>query len=105
MEITKTIKAGNAGSKNLQGIYGDSLICVRYRIDAKKKRRYTTVEIIVNEKNIINYNVWVQLDIHSLQLRLKLMEEGAKWNTKKRLWKMSIRTAKLNDLENRIVDN
>jgi len=31
--------------------YGDQLVCVRYRYDAERKRRYKTVELIIDEVN------------------------------------------------------
>jgi hypothetical protein len=29
--------------------YGDSLVCVRYRYDEQRQRRYSTVELIIEE--------------------------------------------------------
>jgi hypothetical protein len=42
-------KAGQKGTKRLVEQYGDALICVRYRYDAKTQKQYKTVEIIVSE--------------------------------------------------------
>lgn len=50
MEITKTIQPGDMGSKQLFQQYGDQLVCVRYRIDRRLKRRYKTVELIIEDK-------------------------------------------------------
>ena len=33
--------------------YGDQLVCVRYRYDCVKQKRYKTVELIVEEKDWI----------------------------------------------------
>jgi hypothetical protein len=41
--------SGTERHKGLVEQYGDRLVCVRYRYDAEKKRRYKTVELIVEE--------------------------------------------------------
>ncbi len=105
MEITKTIQAGKTGSKNLLNQYGDRLICVRYRIDRLTKKRYTTVELIVNEKNIIDFDVWVNIRFNDKKLRIQLIKEGAKWNSEKRMWKMSYETAITLKLRDRIIED
>ncbi|MDY6921765.1 MAG: hypothetical protein SV765_16320 [Pseudomonadota bacterium] len=49
MDVTKTLRPGDSGTKRLKQRYGDRLVCVRYRKDAGRQRRYTTVELIVDE--------------------------------------------------------
>lgn len=49
MEVIKTLRPGDSGTKKLTQRYGDRLICVRYRKDDQQKRRYTTIELIVDE--------------------------------------------------------
>ncbi|MBA56266.1 MAG: hypothetical protein CMK89_17595 [Pseudomonadales bacterium] len=49
MEVIKTLRPGDSGTKKLTERYGDRLVCVRYRKDEAKKRRYTTIELIVDE--------------------------------------------------------
>ncbi len=44
-----TLKPGRPGTKNLLAEYGDRLLCVRYRYDDEARRRYKTVEVIVEE--------------------------------------------------------
>ena len=43
------LKPGQKGTKRLPEQYGDALVCVRYRYDAKTHKQYKTVEIIVSE--------------------------------------------------------
>ena len=38
------LKPGQKGTKQLLAQYGDRLICVRYRYDAQRKKRFKTVE-------------------------------------------------------------
>ncbi|QTA91774.1 Uncharacterized protein dnm_078480 [Desulfonema magnum] len=49
MNIRRNLKPGQKGTKKLAEIYGDSLVCVRYRYDEKRKKRLKTVEIIIDE--------------------------------------------------------
>lgn len=49
MEVLKTLVPGRSGTHRYQRQYGDRLVAVRYRHDPQKKRRLTTVELIVDE--------------------------------------------------------
>ncbi len=49
MYIRRNLKPGRKGTKKLVDIYGDNLVCVRYRYDEKRKKRLKTVEIIIDE--------------------------------------------------------
>jgi hypothetical protein len=44
------LKPGQKGTKQLLTQYGDRLVCVRYRYDAQRKKRFKTVELIVAER-------------------------------------------------------
>ena len=43
------LKPGQQGTKQLLAPYGDRLVCVRYRYDAQRKKRFKTVELLVAE--------------------------------------------------------
>ena len=45
------LKPGQKGTKQLLAQYGDRLVCVRYRYDAQRKKRFKTVELIVAERD------------------------------------------------------
>lgn len=47
--VTKTLWPQQPGTLKLLQRYGPALLCVRYRHDASHQRRYTTVEIVVDE--------------------------------------------------------
>jgi hypothetical protein len=49
MKVSRTVAPPQPGTVRLLAEYGPRLLLVRYRYDAKKKRRYKTVEIIVDE--------------------------------------------------------
>ena len=44
-----TRRPGQPGTLALLRHYGDSLLCVRYYYDAEKRRRFQTVELVVEE--------------------------------------------------------
>ena len=44
------LKPGQKGTKQLLTQYGDRLVCVRYRYDAQRKKRFKTVELIIAER-------------------------------------------------------
>ena len=48
MEVKVTLKPGQNGTKRLVEQYGDQLVCVRYRYDKVKRKRYKTIELIIN---------------------------------------------------------
>ena len=50
MRTRLTLAPGKKGAKKLLAQYGDQLVCVRYRYDAQKRRRYKTVELILAER-------------------------------------------------------
>ncbi len=49
MRIGLTLQPGQRGTKRLANQYGDRLVCVRYRYDEEKQKRYKTVELIIEE--------------------------------------------------------
>ena len=46
----KTIQPQQDGAKKLLALYGEQLVCVRYRYDDQQRKRLKTVEIIVEEE-------------------------------------------------------
>jgi hypothetical protein len=48
-QARRTLTPGQKGTKKLLDQYGSSLVYVRYRYDEQRRKRYTTVEIIVQE--------------------------------------------------------
>lgn len=50
MKVKSTLSPGQKGTKQLTEKYGDQLVCVRYRYDTVKQKRYKTVELIIDEQ-------------------------------------------------------
>src|SRR2546422_629777 len=44
------LKPGQKGTKQLLAKYGDRLICVRYRYDAQRKKRFKTIVFMMDER-------------------------------------------------------
>jgi hypothetical protein len=107
MDITKTIQPGEMGSKHLHQQYGEQLVCVRYRADRFLRKRFTTVEIIVDEKPYISHKpsikVWIKINFDEVELRQQVKAAGAKWLLEEKLWEMDYETAKTMRLIKRIV--
>ena len=107
MEIKKTMQPGDMGTKRFLNTYGNKLVCVRYRVDKQKRRRYTTVELIVEEKPNLEQKAmviaWVKISYGETELRKRALENGAKWLPEKKVWQLTYDKAKKLGLKNRIV--
>jgi hypothetical protein len=51
MRAKLTLRPGQRGTKKLVRKYGDRLVCVRYRYDGERRKRYKTVELIIEESD------------------------------------------------------
>jgi len=117
MHITKTIKAGAKGSRRFLEQWGHQLVAVRYRKDERQQRTLTTIELIVDERPLINASfnqqgflaqrngeaVAVQIDFDELKLRVAVKAAGARWSQCGRLWVMRYGDAIKLGLGSRIV--
>ncbi len=125
MEARLKLKPGQKGTKKLLELYGQRLVCVRYRYDEQRQKRFKTVELIlgetpwtpkpkpVNKTTIVNLRV----ELKEAELQRKVKSAGGKWNPAKRLWEISygqaialgledrIRTEKASDTRNRKASN
>ena len=117
MQIKTSLKPGQKGTKKWLDIYGDRLVCVRYRYDANKGRRYTTIEIIAEEGD------WVPAEMkepparnmadllgirvvgYELELREQVKRAGGIWRPKQQVWELPYGQILALGLEDRIVDN
>ena len=111
--ITKrTIYPGKPGSKKWHKIYGDKLICVRYKYDDTTKKRMTTIELMVEEQDwqpkvtFIPKNKIVQVKINygEVDLARQVKSLGGRWNRDKKVWELSYGNVQALGLVKRIVD-
>jgi hypothetical protein len=90
------LNPGQAGTKKLLRMYGDRLVCVRYRYDTEQKKRFKTVELVVDEVDWqpkarqikSNEIVRVQVGLGEKQLQGLVRKAGGIWNPKLRLWEL-----------------
>jgi len=94
MRARSKLKPGQPGTRKLLTQYGDRLVCVRYRYDALKRRRYTTAEIIVDESDwdpmpsatARRERMPVRIDVREVKLREKVKAAGGRWDPERRVW-------------------
>ena len=98
MRVRSKLKPGQPGTRKLVQQFGERLVCVWYRYDALKRRRYTTAEIIVDESDwdplpsatARRERVAVRIDVHEVKLREKVKAAGGRWDPEKRLWRLAM---------------
>jgi hypothetical protein len=96
------LKPGERGTKKFLAEYGDRLVCIRYRYDEERGRRYKTVATIIEDipwkaspgKNEMVFvkAKWNEKDLHSL-LRNAGGDGTRKRNSGKYLTEMLLQSA------------
>ncbi len=113
MEIIKTYKPGQDGSKRYVQKYGEQLCAVRYRRSPCKRTVYTTVEIIVAQRDAYQRqdrergnSKWVALKIgqKELTLRGEVKRIGGRWSRVAKVWVVQRSLAQSANLDHRIVE-
>jgi hypothetical protein len=107
---SKKLKPGQPGTKRLLEQYGARLISVRYIYDAERRRKYKTVELVIEEEawsgpqRIISPHevVGVQVALGELELQRRVKQAGGKWNPARRLWELRYGQVVALKLESRI---
>jgi len=115
MRVKTCLKPGQKGTKKWRNVYGDHLVSVRYRYDAESKKRYTTVEIIVEEgewqpdngysplsKNATD-RYGIRVAGYELETREQVKKAGGIWRPRQQLWELPYSQILALNLENRIV--
>ena len=111
MRTRLTLHPHQDGAKGLRAQYGDRLVCVRYRCDEQEKKRYKTVELIVEENRWEpslcppkgNTLVWVRIALLEAEVRQQAKAAGGKWDPQRRLWELRYDRAVALGLGKRIV--
>lgn len=118
MKVLQTLKPGQPGTKKLTARFGDRLLSVRYRADAHRGLRYTTVELIVEEVHLAaitrrpkarpavadpNPMVGVRIFYREPEVRERAKAAGAIWRSRQRLWEMPWHTAQRLGLADSVV--
>ena len=110
MRARRTLAPGQKGTKKLLREYGAQLVCVRYRYDAERRLRFTTVELIVGQspwsplpaRIADGTAVGVRVGVNEVALQRRIKQTGGKWNHVARVWEMPYSQAMALGLEDRI---
>jgi hypothetical protein len=117
MEAKATMRPGQRGTRKLVARFGDRLICVRYRYDAQRRKRFTTVELIVDEADWHPPTqedpgratlatgpalVGLRVEMRETGLQRKVKAAGDRWDREQCLWLLPLDRARELGLEQRI---
>lgn len=94
MKTRLILKPGQRGTKRLMEQYGDALVCVRFRYDTELRRRFKTVELIVESADwtppppryAASSLVPLRIEGYETELRAQAKAAGGRWNPEKQLW-------------------
>lgn len=112
MKIKLTLRPGDQGTRKLQLKYGGRLVAVRYRYDPERSLRYKTVELIEEQLPWIpaipsgqdsDAPVLVRIAFDEAELRQAAKSSGARWDSDRKLWRMTYGLAHALGLGPRIV--
>jgi hypothetical protein len=106
LRVTKKLAPTNRGAIKLRQQFGDTLVCVRHRVDAQAKYRYTTVELLVDVTEMQPRQVQmvnIRVNPREYGLRAVVRSAGAVWDHKLGLWRIPKRIATVLRLTPRIV--
>ena len=89
--VAKTMQADARGAIKLSRRFGETLVCVRYRLSPDGRQRLTTVELEVERVEVQKKaNPFVAVKIYPSEKKLiaAARAKGAWLNAKTRLWRM-----------------
>ena len=101
--VLKKLAPTAAGARRLAARFGDALVCVRYREDAKGTHRLTTVELIVDMRPLPPGELLVRIAYDETDLRARVKDAGGTWDGKLKLWRVSRTTVRKLKLTSRVV--
>ncbi len=110
MQTRSTVYPGQRGSKKLGDEYGDRLVCVRYRYDAARQKRYKTVELIIEEvdwrpeRRKEDEVVAIRVGLDEVELRRQVKAARGIWHQGRKVWLLPYAQAAAMGLEGRIVE-
>jgi len=112
MEVKRTLRPGEGGTRALLKEYGDQLVCVRYRYDKHRHKCYKTVELVIDEKDWIpgviipvDRRVHIRIGYGERELRERVKQAGGFWENERKAWFLRFREVCELGLERRVIDN
>lgn len=113
METRLSLAPGQNGTKKLAARYGERLLRVRYRYDAKRGLRHKTAELIFeslpwtprprNARREPYDMVAVRIACSETALRERIKTAGGIWRHQQRLWEVDWKTVRELGLQIRVV--
>ena len=110
VDVRKTLRPGERGTRKLLKVYGDALVAVCYRHDEAAGVRLKTAEIVVARAKLNRSSslapsalVYAKVEPWEKPLHEKLKKGGARWDPALRLWRMRYDTAFALGLRRRIL--
>lgn len=106
IRVIKKLPPGSKGALKLAQQFGPALVCVRHRVDAQARHRYTTVELLVEKTPIRarpQATVAVRIEGHEKGLQQVVKAAGARWDGRERVWRMPKRLVGILRLSNRLL--
>jgi len=101
--VVKKLASGVAGTQRLAARFGAALVCVRYREDTSKNLRYTTVELVVDERHGKPSTALVRIGYQEIALRQQVKEAGGVWDARQKLWNLPKTAIRRLNLKDRVV--
>jgi len=89
LRVSKKFTPQQNGAKRFALRYGDSLVCVRHRLNETGTMRHTTVELLVESTPVASRArslVAVRINQADKATRVLLIACGAQWQPKQRYW-------------------
>lgn len=84
---------GQPGTKKLVEQYGSELVCVRYRYDDQRGKRYKTIELIIEESPYApspkikpDAIVGLRIALNESGLQKRIKQASGVWNRNRQLW-------------------
>jgi hypothetical protein len=96
MRTRLTLQPHQRGAKRLLAQYGDRLVCVQHRYDVEQKKRWKTIELIIEEHEweprvappapdqVMNLRVAGG----EVELRRQVKAAGGKWRPQQQVWEL-----------------
>lgn len=105
--VIKTLAPGRPGTLRWTRQHGIQLVCVRYRVDAAQRTRYTTVELVVASAPMLHREhpaTWVHVAFkgHERDLQGRAVALGAVWDDAAGLWRLPLAVARKLGLRHRV---
>lgn len=118
MKVIKTMSPEQPGAQRYTRRFGQRLVKVRYRADPRSRSVFTTVELVVAQREHLpgvnqqavyarRNKQWVAVRVgfEETELRQAIKATGAKWSKRHKVWVMLYEQALEADVVDRIIPN